>query len=219
MVNLNTRYIKECFQLIHLPTTSCILALAVIGSVFSPNINVNTLQWILIHLFLLGGITANFFDEIQGRPWHTQIPDTDLWMIGLTTFFLAVLIGIYLMMTVFWLFWIFLFLWTFITISYNLELFQGFFHNTASIAISGGLIVLGSYLLQNQRLTPMILVVSVISGCIVGQGRDLYEKAKLFSKDKILSSKASHSAWTLLKALIGFIDAIALILLVWRLVK
>ena len=210
--------LKDYFRLLHLPTTSCILALGVIGSTCAPVSYLDRLLCVLLILCLIGGIAANYFDETQGRPWRTAIPKKHLWIIGTVSSFAAILIGIYLMLTVSWWFWIFIVLWEFLTLTYDLELFNGRFHNTTCIALSWGAICLGSYFIQSITVTPLILVVSFIAGCIAGQGRNLYEKAKSFYKDKNPSSSVtSRHAWTLLKALIVFIDIDAIMMLVWRL--
>lgn len=209
--------LKDHFRLLHLPTTSCILAFGVIGSTFAPVIYLDRLLWILLKLFLIGGIAANYFDEIQGRPWHTVITKKHLWIIGVVSSFAAILVGIHLMSAVSWWFWIFIVIWGFFTFTYNLELFNGRFHNTTCIALSWGSICLGSYFIQSITVTPFILVVSFIAGCIAGQGRNLYETAKPFYKDKNPSSSAtSRHAWTILKVLIVFIDIYAMMMLVWR---
>ena len=210
--------VREYFRLLHFQTTSCILAFAIIGSVFAPVIYWDRLLWILLQLFLGGGIAANYFDEIQGRPWNTTIPKNHLWIIGLASFFGSILIGIYLLVTFSWWFGIFIAVWGFFTLSYDLELFDGRFHNTACLSISWGSICLGSYLLQSHTITPYILVVSLITGRIAGQGRDLYERAKPFSKDHDTSADAaSQQSWTLLKTYIVVIDVISLVMLAWRL--
>jgi hypothetical protein len=53
---------------------------------------------------------------------------------------------------------------------------------------------------------------------MAGQGRNLYEVAKPFSKDNDASAgAASQYAWTLLKNSIIVIDVIAVLMLVWKL--
>ena len=209
---------KEYLTLLHLPTTSCILAFGVIGSAFAPVIHLDRLLWILVLLFLIGGVAANYFDEIRGRPWHTTMPEKHLWIIGIMSSFAAVLVSIHIMLTFSAWFWIFIVLWGFFTLTYNLELFHGRFHNTPCIVLSWGSICLGSYFVQSRTITPLMLIVSVIAGFIAGQGRDLYETAKPFSKDKDPSADATdRRAWTLLKALIVIIDVDAIIMLIWRL--
>jgi hypothetical protein len=166
---------------------------------------------------MVGGVSANFFDEIQGRPWHTTIPETHLWIIGFSSLFISNLIGLYLTLTVAWFFWFFSLVWSFFAISYDLELFNGFFHNTPSLAMSWGFVCLGSYYLQSLQITPQILILSLVNGCIAGYGRELYEVAKPYGKDNDpFSSSESRLAWTLLQRQILIINIIALTLLTYR---
>ncbi|MFH0748513.1 MAG: hypothetical protein V1915_01120 [Candidatus Bathyarchaeota archaeon] len=209
---------KDHSRLLHLPTTSCILALGVIGSMFAPVVYFDRLLWLLLQLFLMGGLASNYFDEIQGRPWHTSMPTNHLWIIGTMSSFAAIIIGIYIMAMVSGWFWIFTGLWEFFTLTYNLELFEGRLHNTTCTALSWGSICLGSYFIQATTITPLILAISCITGCIAAQGRNLYETAKPFYKDKHPASSAAHRhAWAQLKTLIVFLDLNALMMLILRL--
>jgi hypothetical protein len=210
--------LNEYFRLLHLPTTSCILAFAIIGSISAPIFYFDRLLLLLLQLFLVGGVSANFFDEIRGRPWHTTIPETHLWLIGISSLLLSNLIGLYLTLKVAWFFWIFSLIWSFFAIAYDLELFNGLFHNTPSLAISWGFVCLGSYYLQSLTITPQIIIISLVNGGIAGYGRELYEVAKPFGKDNDpFSSSESRVAWTLLHRQILIVNIIALTMLTYRL--
>jgi hypothetical protein len=209
--------LSEYFRLLHIPTTSSVLAFALIGSISASVIYLDRLMWILLQLFLVVGVAANFLDEIHGRPWHTKIPNSNLWIIALSALSASTLIGIYLTLVFTWWFLIFIAIWEFFAIAYDLELFKGFFHNTPSLALSGGSVCLGSYYLQNPSITPQILIISLLTGCIAGQGRNLYEVAKQVCKDKTpLPHKASQFAWTLLKSQILFMDFFAVTMLILK---
>jgi hypothetical protein len=168
---------------------------------------------------LIGGIAANYFDELIGRPWHTTMPRIHLWTIGFAALAASSAIGLYFAVTISFVFSLFVILWAFFTLAYDLELFNGRFHNTPTLALSWGSVFLGSYYLQSLVITPYSLLLSTILGYIAGQGRNLYEEAKPFSKDGITSSPDSTKfAWTLLKTLIICIDIIALTMLSYRLI-
>lgn len=184
----------------------------------APVVYLDRLLWILLQLFLIGGVAANYFDEIQGRPWHTKMPETNLWIIGFSALSASSLIGIYLALTTAWWFLFFVAVWGFFAMAYDLELFNGRFHNTSSLSLSWGSVCLGSYYLQALAITPQILVLSLITGYIAGRGRALYELAKPFCKDKSPSShEASRLAWRLLKTQILFMDFLAMTMLTYRL--
>ena len=167
----------------------------------------------------MGGISANFFDEIKGRPWHTTIPENHLWIVGFISLVLSNLIGLYLTVNIAEFFWFFSIVWSFFTVTYDLELFHGFFHNSPSLALSWGCVCLGSYYLQSLRITPQILIISLVYGSIAGYGRELYELAKPFSKDNDpFASEESRYASSLLQRQILIINMIAIFLLTYRLV-
>jgi len=210
--------LSEYLRLLHPPTTSCILAFAMIGSITAPVIYWDRLLWILLEVFLAGGVAANYFDEIKGRPWHTRIPETHLWMIGSSSLSTSSLIGIYLTMTAAGWFWLFVVAWGFFVIAYDLELFDGRFHNTPSLALSGGSICLGSFYLQSLAVTPQALILTLIISAIAGYGRDLYEVAKPVCKDRSPSAhETSRFAWTLLKSQILFLDILVITMFMRRL--
>ena len=202
--------LREHLKLLHLPTTSCILAFAIIGSTSAPVIYLDRLLLLIIQLFFVGGIASNYFDEIKGRPWHTKIQGTHLWIIGFSALFISNIIGIFLTITIAWWFGVFVTLWNFFTLTYNLELFNGFFHNTPSLSLSWGTVFLGSYYLQNPIISSQILILSIITGYIAGYGRNLYETAKPYCKDKDSSQRKAKNSWILLKILILFVDLLAM---------
>jgi hypothetical protein len=187
---------------------------------FAPTIHLDRLFWLLLQLFLCGGVAANYFDEIRGRPWHTRIPERHLWTIGLLALSASSLIGLYLSLHVSFWFAFFTIVWDFFAIAYDLELFNGLFHNTPSLALSWGSVTLGSYYLHHLRINTQILIVSIITSYIAGFGRNLYEVAKPFSKDKDPNARAvNRVAWGLLKRQILFINVLALTMVTYRLLS
>lgn len=209
---------REHLRLLHLSTTSSILAFAVIGATLAPALSISSLLCVLLQLFLIGGLASNYFDEICGRPWHTKISEKHLWAIGLTSLFASVAIGMYLALSITMWFLPFVSIWVFVALAYDLELFGGRFHNSGSLAVCWGSVCLGSYLIQSLTVSLPILVASFLVGCIAGHGRGLYEVAKPFSKDKSpVAHGTSRLSWLLLNALILFVDAYAGAMLVRRL--
>jgi hypothetical protein len=184
---------------------------------FSPNFYVDRFVLQILQIFLVGGVAANYFDEIIGRPWHTEMPERYLWFIGTLTLIASNVIGIYLSLTVSSGYMIFSLIWSFFAVAYDLELFNGMFHNTISLAFCWGSVCLGGYYLQSLKITSQIMCISIISGLIAGKGRILYETSKAFHKDKDLSDSYGRAAWTLLKRQIIYIDFIALAMLLYRL--
>jgi hypothetical protein len=190
------------------------------GGISTQSINIDVLILILLQLFFVGGVAANYFDEIKGRPWHTTIPELHLWTIGLLGLIASIVIGIYLMLTVTVWFGFFIAIWVFFSITYDLELFKGRFHNDFSLALSGGSVYLGSYFLQSSRITIQIIFLSFIISLIARYGRKLYEGAKPLCKDKKqFPNTQEREAWSSLKIHILFIDIIAIAILVYRILS
>jgi len=212
--------LREYLRLLHVPTTSSLLAIALLGSASAPEFHVDRLPGLLLQLFLVGGVAANYFDELVGRPWHTTMPRTHLWAIGVTALAASSGLGLYFAATVALEYALFVALWAFFALAYDLELFHGWFHNTPALAVSWGSVCLGSSYLHSRTVTPYGLLLAAILGGIAGQGRDLYEDAKPYSKDGVTSSPASTKrAYTLLTISIACIDLIAVLMVAYRLTR
>lgn len=212
--------LREYLRLLHVPTTSSLLAIALLGSAAAPVLHVDRLLSLFLQLFLMGGVAANYFDELMGRPWHTTISRSRLWIIGFTALAASSVLGLFFAVTVAPEYALFVAFWAFFTVAYDLELFHGRLHNTPALAVSWGSVCLGSYYLHSRTITPYSLLIAAILGGIAGQGRDLYEDAKPYSKDGITSSPPSTKrAYTLLKGSIACIDLIAVLMVVYRLTR
>ncbi len=212
--------LREYLRLLHMPTTSSLLAIGLLGSASAPVLHADRLPGLLLQLFLVGGVAANYFDELVGRPWHTTMPRSHLWVIGITALAASSALGLYFAATVAVEYVLFVALWAFFALAYDLELFQGRFHNTPALAVSWGSVCLGSYYLHSCTVTPYSLLLAAILGGIAGQGRDLYEEAKPYSRDGITSSPPSTKrAYTLLKVSIVCIDLIAVLMVAYRLTR
>ena len=207
---------REHLRLLHLPTTSVLLSLAVLGSLFAQEIYLDRLLLFLAQIFLGGSLAANHLDEIVDRPWHTKVPRSRLWLfaiIGLSAF---VTIGLYLTMKVTYNFIFFVIAESFFIIAYDLELFGGIFHNANSLGISWGLVFFGGYYLQDQVLSPLGLIVSLMVCACCTQGVGLYERGKSFGKDRSSADPDAKVAWKTLRMSILTMDAITLIIVAYR---
>ncbi len=209
---------KEYFRLLHIPTTSCLLAFAVLGAILAEVVYWDRFLLMVLMLFLGGSVGANYFDEIKGRPWHTQISETNLWIIGFSGFLGSILVGLYLSLTISPWFLLFVLVWCFLTPAYNLELFHGAFHNPQSLAVGWGLSFLGSYYLQSLTVTIPILIVTLFVGACCFRGIIFYEVAKPFSKDKNpRSNEKNRFAWLILRLQILAINGISIPILLYKL--
>lgn len=207
--------IKEWLTLLHIPTTSSLLALIVVGMSTPPSVNLEWLVWLLLEAFLMVGVASNCFDEIRGRPWKTSIPSCDLWSIALGGYLLSTAIGVYLASRVGSWFLLFVGAWCFLVPAYSLELFGGRLHNEWTIGLAVFLSSLCSALIQSPVLTPQRLVISTVCAAIGFQGRRLYEKGKAAGKDHA-GDAAARKYWHAMSVGVFFIDITAVILVLGR---
>jgi 4-hydroxybenzoate polyprenyltransferase len=208
---------REHFTLLHLPTTSVLLSLAVLGSLIAQDIYLHRLLLFLTQVFLGGSVSANYFDEIVDRPWRTRIPQSQLWIVAATSLSAFIAIGLYLTISVAYSFVIFVIAESFIIVAYDLELFGGVFHNSETIGVSWALVFLAGYYLQDQTLSPLMLIVSLLVCLCSMQGIDLYEKGKSFGKDRNHADPEAKFSWKVLRAGIVSVNVSTVVLVVVRL--
>jgi len=207
---------REHLTLLHLPTTSVLLSLAVLGSLLAQEVYSDRLLLFLAQIFLGGSVAANHFDEIVNRPWHTKMSIRRLWLIAIIGLLAFVTIGLYLTVKVTYNYIFFVIAESFFIVAYDLELFKGIFHNANTLGTSWGLVFLGGYYLQDQVLSPLMLIVSLMVCICSMQGINLYERGKSFGKDCSYADPEAKFAWDTLRIGILTVDAITLILAIYR---
>ena len=207
--------IRVYFTLLHIPTTSAIFSLITVASLTSSVIHLGRLSLILVELFLLVGVAANYLDELKGRPWKTDIPSRVLWCIGLGSLGASSVIGLYLTLQVGPWFIAFVAAWGFVTASYSLELFGGRFHNAASLGFTVGSALLGASLVNDTTVTLTKLLVAVFGAMISGYGRQHYEFGKASGRDRI-GLQYPRRIWRWLMLEIVIINAVAAVALISR---
>ena len=208
--------LREHLTLLHLPTTSVLLSIAVLGSSIAQDIYPDRLILFTLQIFLGGSVAANHFDELVDRPWHTKMASSRLWfaaLIGLVGF---IAIGLYFTLQVDFSFLFFVIVESFLIVAYDLEIFGGVFHNVYALGASWGLVFLGGYYLQDLVLEPLVIVATLlICGCSI-QGIELYETGKSFGKDRRFANSHAKFAWKTLNLGILTVNAIAVILVIYR---
>lgn len=148
----------------HLPLPFCVLAFATIGAALSERVYLDRLALTYIGILLALCLTAYSFDELHQRPYHTQFSDGTLWLMAGVGLAGATIVGIYLAITVSAYIIPLMALAGFFIFAYNLELFNGKFHNAAWFGISwGGLSTFGGYFVQASNLNASALLVSAMS--------------------------------------------------------
>jgi len=143
----------QYLRLMHFPLPLCVFSFATLGAVISPIIYLDRLLWTYLIVFASLCLASYSFDELRGRPLHTTIPENHLRALGWTGVAVSVLAGIYLSITVNPV----LLAWIppsgFVILAYNMELFNGRFHNATTFALGwGGIPTLGSFFLQTLTI-------------------------------------------------------------------
>jgi hypothetical protein len=154
----------------HLPLPFCVLAFATVGAALSERVYLDRLALTYLGILLGLCLGAYSLDELHGRPVHTGFSDMTLRLMAGVGIIGAVLVGIYLALTVSIYILILAVLGSFFVFSYNLELFDGRFHNAWWFGLSwGGISTLGGYIVQAATLdVPSFLVSAMASVFSVG---------------------------------------------------
>ena len=149
--------------LLFLPYTGMVLSFTVIGSVLATPVYLDRLLAIVVIYFFGLGIAAHALDALGSKgvkPWGAVFSRAQLWLLAL--FFLAAAYAVagYYMVRYVPLLWSIALIEGFFVFAYNLELFDGRFHNDGWFAFSwGGLPVLAGYVMQTNRFSlPAILL-------------------------------------------------------------
>ncbi|HWB23707.1 MAG TPA: hypothetical protein VG652_12575 [Gaiellaceae bacterium] len=166
---------RDYVTVLHLPYTAWNASYVALGAALAPRFHTNRMVWTMVAFVLALGVAAHMFDERNGRPLRTQIPDVVLVGAGVAALAGAVAIGVWSAVS-----WglgllVFIAFGAFIVPAYNLELFGGRFHNEWWLAFSwGGFAILTAYYAEAQTLrlsallaagfgTAMILVQRTLS--------------------------------------------------------
>ena len=129
---------RDYVTLLHLPYTSWHLSYVVIGACLAPHVPAGRLALTVFAFFLGLGVGAHALDELNGHPLQTRIPTAVLVALAACSLAGASAIGIVVaVMHDLWLL-AFVAFGAFIATAYNLELFDGLFHNGFWLATAWG---------------------------------------------------------------------------------
>ena len=144
---------RDYVTLLHPPYTLWHLSYVAVGAALSPDFSWVRVGAALIAFALAMGVGAHALDELSGRPLQTAIPKRTLWTLAAVSVAIAVALGAYACVA--WTIWLapFVVAGAFIVVAYNLELFDGVFHNDLSFGLAwGALPLLASYVVQAGTL-------------------------------------------------------------------
>jgi hypothetical protein len=162
-----TRNFRLGIGILFLPYTGMVIAFAAWGSLVV-DYSIERLGAICLLYFLALGISAHCLDALgsKTKPWGF-LSKKKLWIISLITLTGAIIIGFY---------YAFLdspllipigIIEIFFLLSYNLELFNGKFHNNSSFILSWGILpVLAGTIIQINSITLESIGLSAIAGVL-----------------------------------------------------
>ena len=155
---------RDIVTLLHPPYTAWNLANVAIGAALAPHLYGYRLGAALAAFFLAVGIGAHVFDELRGRPLATELSDRALVVLGVGSLALAAAIGVVGAVTISLSLIPFVLAGVFFVLAYNLEWFEGRFHNTFWLAVSWGVFpVLTGYWVNALSLSGSVLIAA--AGC------------------------------------------------------
>jgi hypothetical protein len=120
---------RDYVTLLHPPYTLWHLSYVAVGAALAPRMDWTLLGWTTLAFFLAMGVGAHALDELQGRPLQTLIPAHVLAALATVSIGAASAIGAAIAVSrTLWLL-VFVAAGGFIVVAYNLELFDGAFHD------------------------------------------------------------------------------------------
>lgn len=184
-----TRNFRLGIGILFLPYTGMVVAFAAWGSLVV-DYSLERLGAICLLYFLALGISAHCLDALgsKTKPWGF-LSKKKLWIISLITLSAAIIIGFY---------YAFLdspllipigIVEIFFLVSYNLELFNGKFHNNSSFVLSWGVLpVLAGTIIQINSITLESFALSGVAGIL---SYILIKTSRIYKNLKKQSAKTS----------------------------
>ena len=151
--------------ILFLPYTGMVVSFAIWGSL-SVEFNLDRLVSIGLLYFFATGISAHCLDALgsKKKPWG-HLPKTKVLAVSIISLIIACSIGLYFAILDSWLLLPIGIVEGFFLFAYNLELFNGKFHNNASFVISWGILpVFAGAIIQTNSITLETIVFSAIAG-------------------------------------------------------
>jgi heme O synthase-like polyprenyltransferase len=158
---------RDYVTLLHPPYTLWHLSYVVIGAALAPHFPVFRVALALAAFFLALGVGAHALDELKGRPLQTRIPSRTLVLLGAISLAGAMALGVGVALA--WNLWLlpFVVFGGFVVCAYNLELFDGRFHNWVWFALAwGSFPVLVGYFTAAGRITVEALLAALFAALL-----------------------------------------------------
>jgi len=174
---------RDWWTLIHPPYTAWILGYVVIGASLAPHVELSRLLLSVLAFFLAVGLAAHALDELSGRPLRTQIPSVALVAVAVLGLLGALAVGIVGITEIGWSLIPFMCVGPLIVVAYNLELFDGTFHNDLTFATAWGAFpMLTAYVGQTGDLAVAPVIAAIGAAALSFAQRSLSTPARLIRR-------------------------------------
>ena len=160
-----SRNFRLTIGILFLPYTGMVVSFAIWGSL-SVEFDLNRLMAIGLLYFFAIGISAHCLDALgsKKKPWG-QISHTKIWLVSIISLIISFSIGLYYAFLDSWLLFPIGIIEGFFLFAYNLELFNGKFHNNASFVISWGVMpVFAGAAIQSNSISIETIILAAIAG-------------------------------------------------------
>ena len=160
-----SRNFRLTIGILFLPYTGMVISFAIWGSL-SVEFDLNRLIAIGLLYFFAIGISAHCLDALgsKKKPWG-QISHTKIWLVSIISLIISFSIGLYYAFLDSWLLFPIGIIEGFFLFAYNLELFNGKFHNNASFVISWGVMpVFAGAAIQSNSISIETIILAAIAG-------------------------------------------------------
>lgn len=153
--------------ILFLPYTGMVVSFAIWGAL-SVEFHLDRLAFTCLLYFCAVGMSAHCLDALGSnkKPWG-NISHTNLWIVSMVSLIISVSIGLYYAFLDSWLLFPIGIMEMFFLFAYNLELFQGKFHNNFSFIISWGILpVFVGAVIQSNSISFETIIFSAIAGIV-----------------------------------------------------
>lgn len=148
-----------------LPYTGMVVSFSIWGSL-SVEFSLDRLVSIGLIYFLAIGISAHCLDALgsKKKPWG-EISHSKLWLVSIVSLIISFSVGLYFAFLDSWFLIPIGIIEGFFLFAYNLELFQGKFHNNFSFVISWGILpVFAGAAIQSNSISVETIMFSAVAG-------------------------------------------------------
>ena len=182
---------RDYVTLLHPPYTLWHLSYVAVGAALAPRMDWALWGWTTLAFALAMGVGAHALDELRGRPLQTRIPSRVLVTLAVVSIAAASAIGIAIAISrTLWLL-VFVAVGAFLAVAYNLELFDGRFHNGFWLAAAWGAFpVLTAYFASARTLHSAAFAAAAYAFALTWVQRQLSTPVRLVRR-RVVSVEGS----------------------------